>query len=222
MSERAGQQAVTMIIGDYMEKNNKIYDPADGEPREMIRNGSPPDVLTDDKNKLVDGSANGENGEKSEIADLATDIINRYGDSILQFACSYLHNLADAEDVLQETLICFLEKKPVFPDRKKEKSWLLKVTANQAKDLLRRRKVREADELFDNVAAECADDLSYVWEAVGKLPLPCREIFYLYYYEGYSTAEIADILGMKASTVRSHLKKGRNRLREILRKDYFG
>lgn len=151
----------------------------------------------------------------------AADLLDRWGDSVLRLAFSYVHNLHDAEDILQETLIRYIEKQPVFPSEKQEKAWLLQVAANLSKDVLRRRKIRSAEEITDDLPApdRSAADLDYVWEAVGQLPLASREVIHLYYNEGYSTQEIADILGMKASTVRSHLKRGRDRLREILRKE---
>lgn len=151
---------------------------------------------------------------------IAGELLDRYGDSILRYAYSHLRNFSDAEDVLQETLVRYLETMPTFPDEAREKKWLIKVAGNLAKDALRRRKVRAADELREELMAEDREDLAFVWEAVGALPVPCRDVIHLYYHEGCSAAEIADILTMKVSTVRSHLKRGRERLKEILGKEY--
>lgn len=60
------------------------------------------------------------------------------------------------------------------------------------------------------------EDLSYVWDAVKALPVPYREAIHLFYYEGYSTAQIAQILDQKESTVRSRLKRGREKLKPLL------
>ena len=165
-----------------------------------------------------------ENGyaEEEPAASIAAELFDRYGDGILRFAFSYMHNLYDAEDVLQETLIRYLENKPKFADMRQEKCWMFKVAANVAKDMLRRRKVRETEELHENIAADSNEELDYIWEAVAMLPMPCRETIHLYYQEGYSTEEIAMILDMKTSTVRSYLKRGRERLKKLLRKDYLG
>ena len=152
----------------------------------------------------------------------ASELFDKYGNSIYQLAYSCLYNAEDAEDVLQETLIRYLEKRPTFSDQRHGRSWLLKVAFNISKDILRRRKILEVCELRDDMEAESRDDSSYIWEAVGSLPVDCREVFHLYYHEGYSTGEIAEILGMKAATVRSHLKRGRKRLQEILGKDISG
>ena len=63
-------------------------------------------------------------------------------------------------------------------------------------------------------------DLSFVWEAVKDLPVKYREVIHLFYYEGLSTAQIAAILEQKESTVRSHLMRGREKLRSILKEGY--
>ena len=64
------------------------------------------------------------------------------------------------------------------------------------------------------------EDLRFVWEAVKQLPENCREVIHLFYQEGCSTREIAAILHRNESTVRSDLKRGRDRLRRILKEDY--
>lgn len=75
---------------------------------------------------------------------------------------------------------------------------------------------RQADQLEETLVAQEREDLSYVWDAVKALPVPYRETIHLYYYEGYSTAQIAQILDQKESTVRSRLKRGREKLRPLL------
>ena len=84
-------------------------------------------------------------------------------------------------------------------------------------------KRRETDELNEELAGEEKQDLSFVWEAVKKLPDTAREVIHLFYEEGYQTAQIAEILGRKEATVRSDLKRGREKLKEILKEEYdFG
>lgn len=75
---------------------------------------------------------------------------------------------------------------------------------------------RQADQLEETLVAQEREDLSYVWDAVKALPVPYRETIHLYYYEGYSTAQIAQILDQKESTVRSRLKRGREKLKPLL------
>lgn len=74
--------------------------------------------------------------------------------------------------------------------------------------------------LREELTAEDRADLSFVWEAVKSLPETAGAVLHLYYYEGCKAAEIAQILGRSESTVRSDLKRGRERLREILKEEY--
>lgn len=146
--------------------------------------------------------------------------LDAHGNSILRLAYSYLHNMEDAEDVLQETMIRYMDKAPSFENAAHEKAWLLRVCANLSKNRTDYNNIRKTDELKEEIVAEDQEDLAFVWEAVKGLSEQQREVIHLFYQEGYSTAQIAGILKEKESTVRSHLKRGRDRLKEILKEEY--
>ena len=74
--------------------------------------------------------------------------------------------------------------------------------------------------ILQQSVAEEKQDLQFVWEAVKGLSSAQREVIHLFYYEGYSTAQIGTILKMKEATVRSSLSRGRGKLREILKEVY--
>ena len=150
----------------------------------------------------------------------AGQLIDIYGNSILRLAYSYLHNLSDAEDILQDTLIQYLQAAPEFESPDNEKRWILKVASNISKNRIKYNSYRETDELMEELVAEDREDLSVVWEAVKELPEKYREVIHLFYEEGLSTAEIAQILGRKEATVRSDLLRGREKLRIILKEAY--
>lgn len=150
----------------------------------------------------------------------AERMLTDYGSSILRLAYSYLHNLSDAEEVLQDTLIQFLKTAPALDTPAHEKAWLLRVAANLSKNRLDYNRVRIADELNEELIAEQREDLSFVWEAVKALPVHQREAVHLFYHEGCTTAEIAAMLGRRESTVRSDLRRGRAKLKEILKEAY--
>lgn len=153
---------------------------------------------------------------REKVNQRATALLDQYGEHILRLAYSYLHNQSDAEDILQDTLIQYLRTAPVLESPAHEKAWLLRVAGNLSKNLLRAQGYRQADQLKETLVAQEREDLSYVWEAVKALPLPYRETVHLFYYEGYSTAQIARILDQKESTVRSRLKRGREKLKPLL------
>lgn len=158
--------------------------------------------------------------EKPATFSRAEKALDQYGNAILRLAYSYLHNISDAEDILQDTLLKYMQSAPVFENAQHEKAWLLCVASNLSKNKLSYNKVRETDELLETLTAEEREDLSFVWNAVKKLPEKYREAIHLYYEEGYSTREISCILNRRESTVRSDLKRGRERLKEILKGEY--
>ena len=157
---------------------------------------------------------------REQINQKAEALLTQYGSSILRLAYSYLHNMDDAEEILQDTLIQYLKTAPVLENEAHEKAWLFRVAGNLSKNRIAYNRVRSTDELKEALAAEQREDLSFVWEAVKDLPVKYREVIHLFYYEGLSTAEIAAILEQKESTVRSHLMRGREKLRSILKEGY--
>ncbi len=158
--------------------------------------------------------------EREKINAQAERLLEQYGNSVLRLAYSYLHNMADAEEILQESLIQFLRTAPRLENERHEKAWLLRVAGNLSKNRIAYNRLRRADELDAALAAEEREDLSFVWEAVKGLPVRDREVIHLFYYEGFSTGEIAQILGQKEATVRSRLMRGRGKLREVLKEAY--
>ncbi len=163
--------------------------------------------------------------ENTPAADLQNassieNILDTYGNTILRLAYSYLHNMSDAEDILQDTLIKYMQSAPVFLTESHKKAWLLHVAANLSKNKIDYNRIRETDELEETLVAEEREDLSFVWEAVKALPDKYREVIHLYYQEGYSTKEISKILSRNESSVRSDLKRGREALKTVLKEAY--
>lgn len=155
--------------------------------------------------------------------DRAAALLEKYGNAILRTAYSYLHNMEDAEDILQDTLIQYLKSGSEYNDEEHEKAWLLRVAINLSKNKIKYNKIRETDELMEGLVSEEKEGLSFVWEAVKSLPEKYASVVHLYYQEGYSTADIAGILNKKESTVRSDLKRARDKLKKILKEEYdFG
>lgn len=153
----------------------------------------------------------------ARINEEAGRLMTAYGNSVLRLAYSYLHNMSDAEDVLQDTLIQFIRTQPQFETAAHEKAWLLRVAINISKNKINYNTLRKTDELSETLAAGEAEDLSFVWDAVKQLPEKYREVVHLFYHEGYSTAQIASLLAKKEATVRSLLQRGRTKLKDVLK-----
>jgi RNA polymerase sigma-70 factor (ECF subfamily) len=166
---------------------------------------------------VVSGEATAAIGNPAERAG---ELLDRYGNAILRTAYSYLHNMSDAEDIVQDTLIQYIRKAPAFENANHEKAWLLTVAANLSKNKIDYNNVRKADELSEELVAEKKEDLAFVWDAVKQLPEKYREVIHLFYQEGYSTKDIAEILKRNESTVRSDLNRGRQQLKNILKEAY--
>lgn len=63
--------------------------------------------------------------------------LKTYGNTILRLSYSYLHNLSDAEDILQDTLLSLIQNEPCFSNPEHEKAWLLRVAINLCKNKLK-------------------------------------------------------------------------------------
>ena len=141
-----------------------------------------------------------------------------WGDMVLRLALSQLRNIADAEDVFQDTFFRLLKDQTAFNDDEHLKAWLLRVTINRCRDIGRSGAKRRNEPLNDTHASIEAPDLfaSDVWEAVGELPLDLRLVVHLFYVEGYKTDEIALIADCPAATVRTRLHRARGCLKDAL------
>lgn len=153
----------------------------------------------------------------------AEDLVNRYLNDVLRLALVYVRNMEDAEDVSQQVFITYLQKSPVFESEEHAKNWLSKVTVNLSKNFLRsKRNEVNFDELEgvlsteDTVVDTKTEREERVFKAVMSLKPSYREVIHLYYYSGYDTNEIAKILTLPASSVRSRLARARAALKTIL------
>ncbi len=144
------------------------------------------------------------------------ELIDKYEDILFRAALAILGDVQEAEDAVQETFLRYLEKRPELRDRDHEKAWLLKVTANRCKSVLRTRKRHPAVELLDIYPAPEEEGSRELMEAILTLPANQRLAVHLHYYEGYTSEEIGAILGQRPGTVRSHLSRARDALRRYL------
>ncbi len=149
------------------------------------------------------------------------EIYRRQSKTVYRVCFAYLKNAADAEDALQDTFLQLIRKGPAFESEEHEKAWLIRTAANICLNVLRHwwRKREDIDELYELAGPENKES-SDVLRAVMALPDRYRIVIYLYYYEGYSTVEIAKMLNRPESTVRNHLHEARVRLKEMLGEDF--
>ena len=152
--------------------------------------------------------------QKEVITMELSELYREYKQSVYRLALTWLRSVSEAEDVTQETFLRLVEwGHRVQPG--KEKAWLLKVTANLCRDRLRARK-RQAEEPLSEQLPGMNPAHSEVLEAVLQLPVKERTVVYLYYFEGYSTMEIAAIRGCSRSAVSKWLAQARVHLKSRL------
>ena len=144
--------------------------------------------------------------------------VRQYSNMIRRICLYHLKNHADTEDVFQNVFLKYLLYEGSFSDAEHEKAWFIRVTINACKDHLRSlfRRGELPLELLADEAAELDTGHQEVLEAVLSLKDKYKDAIYLHYFEGYSAAETAALLGSKESTVFSLLSRGRAMLREKL------
>ena len=146
----------------------------------------------------------------------AEEIVMKYENLLYRTALSITGNREDALDMVQETLIRWITKRPEFESDEHEKAWLLRVVINLSRNLVKSAAHRTSCELLDIYPAETREEESLIQEVM-KLPEKIREVIYLYYYEEYNSREIGEILGENVSTVRTRLSRGRTLLKQVLK-----
>lgn len=137
-------------------------------------------------------------------------VVEEYGDTIYRLALHYVKNPADAEDVVQEVLLAFFTRE--IPEERR-KAWLLRVTVNKSLDILRKQKrnVPLEEDLSDGKGEKA--NLS---EELKELSPLDRELIYLFYFEGYSSKEIARLVKKSDGAVRKRLERAKKALKKIL------
>lgn len=144
-------------------------------------------------------------------------LFHRHADLIYRICILYLKDRTDAEDALQSTFLKYLEKRPVFRDDDHARAWLIVTAKNLCRNQLSYwfNRLRSPGEILESRSSGPPENRETL-EAIMALPEKNREVIYLYYYEGYTTEEIGEILSRNHSTVRTQLVRGRELLKTAL------
>lgn len=148
---------------------------------------------------------------------LARHLVDTYADMILRISYSYLKQTYDAEDICQTVFLKYLSGNQRFESDEHEKAWIIRTTINACKDHLKSAFFRRSAPLeeAERIPAPQAPNTE-ILDALQLLPKNYRISLYLYYYEEYSTKEIASIMGKEENAVSAYLSRGRRKLREYL------
>ncbi len=141
-----------------------------------------------------------------------------HGGAVYRLALCRTQNTADAEDVYQDVFLRLFEQETAHWDSERTRAWLLRATVNRCTDIHRFRLRRPVLALEDipELARPVDDRAGELWDTVARLPEKLRTVVHLHYAEGYSTEEIAALLGVPAATVRTRLHRARLKLKDLL------
>lgn len=148
----------------------------------------------------------------------ASRAIERYSDTVRRLCMIHLKNYADTEDIFQTVFLKYVLSSVSFESEEHEKAWIIRVTINACKDLLKsffRSRTVSLEQLLDQ-PAPLAPEHREVLEAVLALPPKYKDVVYLHYYEGYTAPEIGRILGKNVNSVYTLLTRARQLLKETL------
>lgn len=149
------------------------------------------------------------------------EVMKKYSDLIYRVAYINVRVKADADDVFQEVWCRYFQKNKTFESEQHRRNWLINVTLKCCKKIYSTSWYKKTLLLEDfPVLKEEMPERDYeVYCAVMSLSEKYRTPIYLYYYEGFSADEISEMTHIKPSTVRSQLKRGREKLKEMLKGD---
>jgi len=137
-------------------------------------------------------------------------VYNRHVKLIYKICFMYMKNVFETENMVQDTFLKLIEKSPNFENLEHEKAWLIRTAVNLCKNSLKHwwRQTVDIDSQSE-AAIEQSFNNDEILEKIKALPSKYKSVIFLYYYEGYSTAEISKILNIKESTLRGHLCRAR-------------
>lgn len=144
--------------------------------------------------------------------------VNRYADTVRRICFLHLKNYSDTEDIFQSVFLKYMLYNGTFCDKDHEKAWIIRVTINACKDLLKsfyHKNVVSLEDIYDIEDLPNIVD-SEVFDSVTSLPKKYKDVVYLHYYEGYTALEISKMIGKKENTVYTLLSRARRLLKERL------
>ncbi len=143
-----------------------------------------------------------------------TEIYRRHSVTVYRVCYMFLKNVPDTEDAVQTVFLKLVRSGPALADEEHEKAWLIVTAQNHCKNALKywwKRKRSAFGQISERLYVQKSPS-GEVMEMLLALPDKYKIVLYLFYYEGYSSKEISNLLGMKDSTVRARLRNGRKQL----------
>lgn len=152
------------------------------------------------------------------------DLYQKYAGMIFRTSYNYLLNKDDAEDIVQEVFIKYFISNKIFNDDNHEKAWILTVTANLSKNVLRSKSRRNLEfddtmKIIDNKIEKAITEHLDLERTMEELAPNQRLAIYLFYYEQIPIKNIAKIMKSNENTVKSHLLRAKSKMKLHLEKE---
>lgn len=154
------------------------------------------------------------------------ELMLQYTEPLIRLAYGYVKDLQAAEDIVQEIFIKFYHQQNNYEERGEMKAYLTKMTVNKSKDYLKSwayKKILLQNKFFPQEGKESKDELvrkdeqAIIGDAILSLPLKHREVLIHFYFNEWSISEMAHVLSLPESTVKTRLSRGRELLRRQLK-----
>jgi len=158
--------------------------------------------------------------ESEKRNQMLAESMEKHLKTVFRVSLGYVKNIQDAEDITQNVFFKLYRYNKEFASDEAVKAWLIRLAINESKDLLKSAWFKKRSDLDESLAMPGNADLD-LYEYVKQLKPIYRTVMYLYYYEGYSTNEIATILKKPLSTVKMQLQRSRKHLKDILEREGF-
>lgn len=144
--------------------------------------------------------------------------LKKYSDMVYRICYLYLRNNAEADDVFQEVFLKLLQhkSKTAFESDEHEKAWIIRVTTNKCKDILKSFWKRKIDSIEDMELPFEDKTENELMQVILSLPEKYKNVIYLYYYEDYTVPEIAKMLKKNENTIYSNLRRARALIKKKL------
>jgi RNA polymerase sigma-70 factor, ECF subfamily len=178
--------------------------------------------------EIPNSAATNEARTRAEEETLAA-LVSEYAGTLYRVAFSVLRNSADAEDAVQEAFLRVLRHRDTLDEVRDARVWLIRIVWNIALDRKRRAKTRpETDDVAElarvlpsgglsaEQIASAAQHHAHVLCCIDQLPAKERQVLMLSAFEELSSVEIASVLGITESSVRSRLFRARNLVAGLL------
>lgn len=150
-------------------------------------------------------------------------VVKAFSDTVYRVALNILRNPEDSKDCMQNVFLRYFKHQHTFKSEEHVKAWLIRVTVNEGKRILKlngNNQTVPLEEMANLLFYESPEDRG-IFTEVMSLDEKYRTVILLYYYEGYDTKEIAQILKRNHATVRTQLSRGRELLKSKFEEDFY-